>query len=231
MVEDRIRVVHEAMGWNDKNHFLGQVEDQLLKGYRRHLVQDQEKFIEVWTEKDALATLFQKIAHPYCISTVVCRGFSSVSLLHSYANRVRWHRVEQKKKPVMLYFGDFDPSGNEMLAAMGRTLEEMNVYDIQFERVALSMEDIEEYDLPHNPSALKHSDSRAAKPVEEHGEVAVELDALPPNVLEEKIRKAIDGHIDIDALNAQWWEQDLELDELTNLRDKVLAFIEENNVE
>lgn len=60
------------------------------------------------------------------------------------------------KKPIMLYFGDFDPSGIEMLDAMKLTLkDEMNVNNIEYKRIALVKDDIFTYKLPHTRTHLK----------------------------------------------------------------------------
>jgi len=52
---------------------------------------------------------------------VVCRGFTSVSFLKDYKDRFSY---QENKRPILLYFGDFDPSGVEMLKAMEITLRE-----------------------------------------------------------------------------------------------------------
>ena len=58
--------------------------------------------------------------------------------------------------------------------------------------------------MPHNPNALKRSDTRAKKHLEAYGELAVELDALRPDVLEQKMETAIEAEVtDVKAFNAQ----------------------------
>jgi len=127
----------------------------------------------------------------------------------------------------MLYFGDFDPSGEEMAVAMGTTLrEEMGIEDLRIEKIALSLEDISRYHLPHDPRALKKSDTRAQKHVERFGELAVELDALSPAVLEEKIRSSIESELALDLFN---WEKEKEAEEVEGLQElkaRVGAMIE-----
>ena len=128
------------------------------------------------------------------------------------------------RDPVMLYFGDFDPSGMEMLTAMETTLgEEMGVDGLQFKRVALLRDDIFEYRLPHNPNALKRLDTRTKKHLEAYGELAVELDALRPDVLEQKIETAIEAEItDVKAFNAQVDRFTKDKQELQETKQKIL---------
>lgn len=83
-IEDRVRALHDLTGYDRPETF---IEDELavfLSGYRRDLLQTQEKFIEVWIEKDALSSIFTRVARGYTVPVVVCRGFSSVSFLNDF---------------------------------------------------------------------------------------------------------------------------------------------------
>jgi len=222
-IEDRVRTYHDLTGWEDSDSFIKQEIEQFLKDYRRDILQTQEKYIEVWIEKDALSSIFIKAAAPYTVPVVVCRGFSSVSFLNDYRERLL-RRPE--KIPVMLYFGDFDPSGVEMLRAMETTLtDELGTPGIHFKRIALTVEDIKTHELPHSPEALKKTDSRAKKHMEEYGELAVELDALRPDVLIDKIKEAIEAELDIDAFNSEIEKHNSELDKLNGLKMAVETFV------
>ncbi len=224
-IEDRVRAYHDLTGWDSSEDFKSQSVKQFLTGYRRDLLQTQEKYIEIWIEKDALSTVFTKVAEPYTVSVVVCRGFSSVSFLKDYKDRLQYY---MDKEPVLLYFGDFDPSGVEMLTAMQTTLrEELNVDNITFKRVALQKEDIVNYQLPHSPDALKKTDTRAAKHIEQYGELAVELDALRPDVLEQKIKAAIEGELNMEAYYSEISNEKGELNKLNNIKYRVERLVEQ----
>jgi hypothetical protein len=147
-----------------------------------------------------------------------------VSFLHDFQKRIEGI----SRKPVMLYFGDFDPSGVEMLEAMQITInEELNFPDIIFKRIALLEGDIYEYNLPHDPTALKWTDTRARKYVNKYGELAVEIDALSPQVLEDKIRNAIINELDISLFREQQKIYKDEKLKLTELKDQFLDLLEE----
>jgi hypothetical protein len=224
-IEDRVRTFHNLTGWNNRNVFIQKETEQYLSGYYRNLMQTQDKYIEIWIEKDALSSIFTEVAGRYTIPVVVCRGFSSASFLNDFKNRVEFHK---DKQTLMLYFGDFDPSGMEMLPAMITTLEqEFKVNDIKFKRIALSKEDIFEYKLPYNAKALKKTDTRAKKYVEQYGEIAVELDALRPDILEEKIKTAIENELNVGAFNAEVEKHNADLVELDKLKMKVVNVINE----
>lgn len=213
-IEDRLRVSTLNSGWNDKNHFVEGSIRYFLDGYRRHLQQDQEDHVEIWIEKDALSSIFQRVTGPYCIPVCVCRGFSSISFLHELSGRLSLAQ-ENEQQPVILYFGDLDPSGEEMLPAMEETLlVEMGIREVEYKKVALTKADIEEYNLPHDPNAVKKTDSRYEKFVAKYGLYAVELDALPPNILEGKIQEAIESHVNMSIFEEN---QEIEGDERTEI--------------
>ncbi len=67
-------------------------------------------------------------------------------------------------------------------------------------KVALTLEDIERYNLP--PNFTKPTDSRAAKHIAKFGDVSVELDALSPPVLQARIVEAVEHSLDMAALRA-----------------------------
>lgn len=224
-IEDRVRVIEYGAGWSNQEEFINDELDDFLERYKRHLVQDQDVFIEVWIEKDALRTIFSRITLKYCISTVVCRGFSSISFLNSFRERVL-KAQEENKRPIMLYFGDFDPSGNEMLPSMQTTLEmEMDLHGVEFKRIALTKDDIYKYKLPHDPAALKKSDTRAKKHIDKYGFLAVEIDALHPEVLEQKIRDAIECELNFDRLKVQESIYLQELKEIQKLKHEAVNFM------
>lgn len=213
-IEDRVRAYHDLRGWETSSDYIKDSLKQFLNNYQRDLLQSQDVYLEIWIEKDALSSIFTRVAKPYTIPVVVCRGFSSVSFLNDYKDRLSYF---QERRPILLYFGDFDPSGVEMLKAMETTLEEeLGVEGIEFKRVALLPEDIVKYELPHSPEALKKTDTRASKHISEYGELAVELDALSPVVLEAKIKEAIEQEIDLELFNE---ERALELQEIRELGD------------
>lgn len=215
-IEDRVRVFNNMSGWLDKSYFLENTISSFFNSYSRDLWQSQNKYVEIWIEKDALSSIFSKVCNGYGVSVVVCRGFSSVSFLHDFEVRLINHK---SKKAVMLYFGDFDPSGNEMLEAMKTTLkDEFGINGIQFKRIALLKDDISTYNLPNNPDALKRTDTRAKKHVAEYGELAVEL--------EKKIKDAIINEItDAKAYNSEVKLYQKEQAELETVRDRVIEMI------
>jgi len=109
-------------------------------------------------------------------------------------------------------------------------LDEMGLIenvDITFKRCALTLEQIEADNLPHNPDALKWTDSRAGKYVNEFGEIAVELDALHPDRLQALIRDAIEAELDLDLFEEQRELETREQEALEEKKERVEALLRE----
>lgn len=220
-IEDRGRKFYNLSGFENSQVFIESELKNFLNGYARNLMQTQDKYIEIWVEKDAASTIFTQVAEEYTIPVVACVGFTSVSFLNELRNRANFYWQKQRSM-LMLYFGDFDPSGMAMLPAMETTLkDEFKVKNIELKRIALSEEDIHKYKLPYNAKALKKTDTRAKKHLEIYGEVAVELDALRPDVLEEKIKNAIENELNIPAFNAEVEKYRTDIDLLNNIKIEV----------
>ena len=224
-IEDRTRAFYDLSGWKSKGDFIERSLDSFLTGYRRDLLQSQDKFIEICVEKDALSSIFTRAAGPYGVSVLPAKGFNSVSALNEYRDRVKHWGAG--KKPVLLYFGDFDPSGMAMLEAMQTTLkDEMDLPGVEYKRVALLEKDIADYNLPYDPDAIKKKDSRTKEFVKKYGPKAVELDALPPDVLTDRIKKAIEAELDMGAFDKEVEKHLEELKSLDGLIGKTRAFVE-----
>ena len=98
---------------------------------------------------------------------------------------------------AVLYFGDHDPSGEDMLRSLEVRLAHFDCRP-ELLKIALTLEDVRRYDLPPNPT--KSTDTRQAAYVDRHGDKCWELDALPPPVLRERIVAALQERMDLDAL-------------------------------
>ena len=230
-LEDRSRSILRYAKWTNADSFKVSETGRYLLGYQRDVLQSQEVALEVWVEKDALSQICFSVASDYCVPVVVARGFSSVSFGYEAARRIRasddceeWGRHRQTR---ILYFGDLDPSGWEMLPAMMRTLEDdMGLRGmVSGIRCALTKEQVDEYNLPENPNALKETDTRARKYMEQFGTLAVELDALPPATLERLVREAIEEQLDLDLLEEERRIEEEEGLGLERLRRQVIELV------
>lgn len=147
-----------------------------------------------WIEKEALAGVFERVCHELRVPYLSCRGYTSQSEMWRAARRLS-NQETNGRIPYIFHFGDHDPSGVDM----SRDIEDrlrmfMGATDLRFERLALTMDQVEEYSPPSNPT--KMTDIRADKYVELYGEESWELDALNPTVLSDLLRNNVQLLID-----------------------------------
>lgn len=187
-VEDRVRNPRVVSMWQGLPDFFKTVKN----AYRKNIWDNQSLYIEVWLEKDALSGIFTDITGDYGVTLVVGRGYNSWS-----AYKEATERFNSFDKLVnILYFGDFDPSGEDIVRALRDSLNFFGSSP-EIEKVALTMQDVRDYDLP--PDFTKKTDTRSAKFVKHYGDIAVELDALPLPILQQKIRDSIENRLDMNA--------------------------------
>lgn len=148
---------------------------------------NQDFKIIIVLEKQALEGVFSNICKKLEVSLVVNRGYNSYTQLREIAQSIN-HDSNKLRSNTFLMFGDFDPSGKDIMRNFGDQLKEMKVKG-NFKVLALNKEQIDTYNLP--PQPIKEKDARAVKFKEEHGSGVVELDALEPLVLENMIKDSV----------------------------------------
>lgn len=176
--------------WMRKPRTYSSLESMLrntAEAYRRAVWDNQDAYVEIWLEKDALAGVLMEETAAWDVPLMVVRGFSSLSFLYSAAETI----AEAGKPAYLYYFGDYDPSG---LVIPRKIEEDLRTFapdaEIHFERVAVTHAQIKELNLPTRPT--KRSDSRSKN---FKGE-SVEVDAIPSRKLREIVRDCITRHID-----------------------------------
>jgi len=152
--------------------------------------------LELWVEKDAMADFVYGVVKPYRIPVVVCKGFTSATVVKKAAQRMGSGRGW-----VILYAGDFDPSGIDIERNVRDKLRSHGCRP-EITRVALTLEDT--LALPSEAALnLKKGDSRYKQFVALYGEdqKGYELDAMPASQLRRKIEEAVASYMDFEAFN------------------------------
>jgi hypothetical protein len=179
--------------WHIQHETFDGIEDALrntAQTYRRNLWSTQPYFVEVWVEKDAIASIVSRAANSFGVPVFVARGFASLSSLYSAANTFR-QAVEAGKQVVIYHLGDYDPSGVAAGESMLRAFRDDFNVEVEFIRAAVTQEQIQRLALPTRP--VKTSDGRAAKWT---GGECVELDSMPPAEIRALVEQSITRHID-----------------------------------
>lgn len=226
-VIDRTRGLNGSPHWEDP----GDVVNSAARGYGIDLWTDQDTRVEVWVEKDALVDVVSRAASTWDCSYFSCRGYVSQSEMWVAGRRLRQY-ANVGQDVVVLHLGDHDPSGIDMTrditdrltTFMGSTADRLDV-----RRIALNMDQIEQYQPPPNPA--KVTDSRYLAYQLEHGDESWELDALDPDVLNTLIDTEIASIVDSDLLDARRATQERERALLTAVSRNwamVASWVEDN---
>jgi len=100
---DRLREVDKLSSWSDLNEFMNTVR----RSYRKDKWQNQDSYLEIWTEKDALRNVLTEITYQYDVSLMVSRGQLSRTAIYETTKR---YKAKSDKECYLYYCGDFDPS-------------------------------------------------------------------------------------------------------------------------
>ena len=181
------------------------------KNYMRDCVPrwlKQPNYTEAWIEKTALEGTFERFLEDRDVRIVPNRGYAGWSFLYNNCQELK--RVLNTKDYVkhiyILYFGDFNPSGDDMDRFLNEALRYFGLAkSVTFRRVAVTPEQIRRYNLPPLPSNQKgldklNNDSRKAGFIRKYGKLyGVELDALlalVPDEFEKLVQQSVDQLFD-----------------------------------
>lgn len=203
-IEDRTRNLEVVATWDSVRELLQASAEQ----FRLDPWERQPAYVEVWVEKEALAGIVERVANELRVPYFSCRGYTSQSEMRAAGVRLK-NKHTQGKVVHVLHLGDHDPSGIDMSRDIVDRLELfMGARLLQFQRLALNMDQVEEHDLPPNP--VKLTDSRATDYGQRYGDESWELDALDPSIISGLVRDAVTALRDEDAWNAVLAEESTE---------------------
>ncbi len=198
---------------------ISELED--TEQYTRRVWDGQPQYVELWVEKDALATLFSTVANGYRVITYPSRGYSSFTKVYEAINE-RFSKYHDRPITI-LHFADHDPSGINMTQDIQSRLERYGSH-ARVKRIALTYEQVRQFGL--EPMPTKISDSRWKEYSVQYGNQCWELDALPPNELQNIIRDSIKAHIDVSKWNKTFEEIEKERASLQKrFRSKEVALL------
>lgn len=212
IIEDRVRIPRILMEFDN----LAGAVQRMIRNFRLRRWNDQEEMVELWVEKDALSSVLIPITDDLHVPLMVNRGYSSTTAMKDAADRIK----EYDKPTHILYLGDLDPSGEDMVRDIEERLYEFECRDFDIVKIALNPDQVKKYNLPENP--VKETDSRHKVFIEKFGEHCYEVDAIPPEDLQDIVRDRIEHHMDLDA-----YEEIKEQEE--ELKNKIKKFTEDLN--
>jgi hypothetical protein len=206
-IEDRTRSIRRLEQFEGP----GDALQKLASWYHIDFWKNQDYRPEVWIEKDALINMIEDVCNEYDIPYFSCRGYGSQSEIWRAAMRMSNHH-RNGQQPFVIHFGDHDPSGIDMTRDIQDRLNLMMSGTVEMKRVALNMDQIQEYNPPPNPA--KVTDSRYENYMQLYGDDSWELDALDPQHFRDLIIEEISSITNVDI-----WEEDRR--EMQSVKDRL----------
>ncbi|MBP1985927.1 hypothetical protein [Halolamina salifodinae] len=169
-------------GYDDAQQFVDEQIRDSWKAYRENFWEEQEAYVEVWLEKQSLASVFRPICNDLNVRLEATRGDWSDSKVFEASQRLA-SKIRDGNDVRVLYYGDFNPSGYHAPVSVQETMRHYGVklsfrdpenatdetyFDIwplssaakfdgsggtlAFERRGINLEHIKRFDLPENPN-------------------------------------------------------------------------------
>lgn len=211
----------------DEGGFWDSVEDN-FEHYNRNRQAGQEVFVELFCEAPGMIPQLQRVSFDYSVPVYGTRGYTGLSVIGEVARRALMRDVPT----TILQVGDLDPSGvgifdtlaadvrtfvhqgvqacklpdaHRLAAGLGlpqKRIDELAETDtppgLEAERIALTWEQVREHDLPTAPPSAKDSRTKSWG----YDETA-QAEALPPDLLAQIVRDAIEEQLDLDVYRAE----------------------------
>lgn len=183
--------------------------------YSKNRWENQLYYPEVFIEKKALQGVFGKPCDKMEVALSPCKGYPSLTFLYDASKRFQ-EAKEAGKIPIILYFGDYDPSGEDIPRSIQENLIDLGI-KVEVRRISLLEEQVIEWNLP--PAPAKKTDSRTAN---WEGLGQVELDAVEPNKLQRLCLDSINELFDEEAYSEL---MEAEESERTEYQSQLRTFI------
>jgi hypothetical protein len=223
-ISDETRPVETWYQFATSHDFIAHEFDIFLEGYERQLLQSQADHYELAVEKNTVLGIVKPIARRFCVALTSGRGYCTLEPLRQMALRFR---ASGKRRLVLLVLSDFDPEGDDIPRAMGRTLrDDFGVAEVEVIKIGLTSTQVRTLRLPPIMSA-KVKSSRYAHFIETHGSDTVhELEAVTPTTLATMVESALTSLIDIDLFRQEESKQKAEWRQIERTRRDVAEVLD-----
>ena len=187
-VVDETRAIERVPTWADPAEYARCV----AQSYRRDFWDQQPHRVQVWSEKGTVRGVLQPVLDQYAVGFNPVHGFNSATDTRNAADD------DDGRPLIILYVGDFDPSGMFMSEVdLPKRFAKYGGDHIKIIRIALTK--AQTRGLPSFPAADKAKDPRYKWFVANYGKRCWELDAMDPNDLRNCVEREIKSLIEPDA--------------------------------
>jgi hypothetical protein len=213
-IEDRGRNLQSYPFWEEPSDIV----QGAAQAYRINPWETQDNYVEVWVEKEALIGVVERPCSKWRVPHFACKGYTSPSEMFSAGYYRLSKHGRAGKNLTILHFGDHDPSGIDMTRDIDDRLALFTGSPVTIKRLALNMDQVEEYNPPPNPAKL--TDSRFNGYADLYGDESWELDALDPRVIARLVEGEVESLIDRELWDREIAREEGERDTLALLADR-----------
>jgi len=179
-IVDETREIERVSTWDNPEEFA----KRAAQSYRRDFWNMQSLRCEVWSEKGTVRGVLKPVLDDYAVGFRVMHGFSSATTIYDAA------RDNDGRRLIVLYVGDYDPSGMFMSQEdLPTRLSKYGGDHITLKRIALTRKQVN--GLQSFLASDKRKDLRYRWFCTNYGKRCWELDAMDPNELRACVKKAI----------------------------------------
>lgn len=227
-IDDSTRPVTVWAVHNDPQTFLRAELDGLFRNYARNLMQSQPNHVEIVAEKITVESIVRPIAARFTLPLTITRGQCSLPPRRKIAKRFK---DSGKERLVLLVVSDFDPDGESIAQAVGRSLrDDFRIRKIDVVKAALTAQQVEDFDLQPDATAKKGS-AKYKEFVKKYGKNVFELEAIDEEDLQDVLTAAVESVIDVEAFNHEVDMEKVDAAYLDTMRRQVLDFLREQDDE
>jgi hypothetical protein len=184
-IVDETRSIERVPTWDNPEDYARTV----ATSYRRDFSNQQPRRVQVWSEKGTVRGVLRPVLDRYAVGFNPVHGFNSATSTYDVS------QDDDGRPLIILYVGDFDPSGMFMSEVdLPKRFARYGGDHIKIKRIALTHRQVR--GLPSFPATDKKKDPRYKWFVANCGKRCWELDAMDPNDLrncvEREIKKLIE---------------------------------------
>jgi hypothetical protein len=185
IVDETRQIEQKRSTWADPAAYVRAVH----RSYKRDFWAQQPKRVVVASEKGTVRGVLDPVLYDLGVGFLVLHGFSSATAIYDLANDCDGRPL------ILLYVGDYDPSGMYMsVEDIPKRIEQYGGDHIKVKRVALLHGQLRS--LPWFHASDKKKDPRYKWFIRNYGHHCWELDALDPNDLRALVENAIKANIE-----------------------------------
>jgi hypothetical protein len=179
-IVDETRSLERVSTWDDPVQYARCV----ARSYRRDFWNQQPHRVQVWSEKGTVRGVLAPVLDEYAVGFFPVHGFSSATAAYDIA------QDDDGRDLIVLYVGDYDPSGMYMSEAdLPKRIADYGGDHVTIQRIALTRAQLR--GLPSFPVRDKRKDPRYQWFRANYGDRCWELDAMDPNDLRACVKREI----------------------------------------